>query len=540
MLYQLKSGIFILFLLLGPTLQAAKAQSNNAAKNAVYQYAVNVGSKQAYLWIPPKSKQVKGIIISFANLLERNWLEDPIIRKTAAKNNLAIILIELSTDGITPDLTPSGKQAFLKMLADFANQSGYPEIAFAPFIPIDHSVHGVFTWNLPNWLPERTIAAIPVKTFALPPQLGFGGIPICYLIGETDEWPPIKDGRPWSRDFIWPIIRHSAVQLRTANENNLVSVITDAGGGHLDWSNRLSKFMALFIDKACQYRLPENAPTNALVKLKVIKPASGWLTDTGGLARDKFKPARYQQYQGDLKTACWFFDKEIADAAVAFTGERTSHQKQMLTFIQNGQQIPITKQGFVALQFLPEHDGISFKLQGDFLSTVPNEFIGAGTPLGHADGDITYRVITGPGVQISPGKFRVEFNRSSPGGDIWIQEEHPGNRVYKRAVQPAQMKLPAKLTAGKPQHISFPIIIDQHAGVKQIRLSANTDTGLPVRYYVISGPAYVQGNILHFTPIPVKSRYPVKVTITAYQWGRITEPLDQTAEPVTQSFYIVK
>jgi hypothetical protein len=59
-----------LFILLG-----VKAQSNTAKENSVYQYSVKVGSKQAYLWIPEKCKKVRGLIISFDNLLERNWLD---------------------------------------------------------------------------------------------------------------------------------------------------------------------------------------------------------------------------------------------------------------------------------------------------------------------------------------------------------------------------------------------------------------------------------------------------------------------------------
>ncbi|MEP6748122.1 MAG: hypothetical protein ABJB86_10375 [Bacteroidota bacterium] len=66
-----------------------QAQTNPL--NSVYQYAVNVGNRQAYLWIPPGSKFVRGVIIALSNMLERNWLEDPIIRNTAAKEQLGII-----------------------------------------------------------------------------------------------------------------------------------------------------------------------------------------------------------------------------------------------------------------------------------------------------------------------------------------------------------------------------------------------------------------------------------------------------------------
>jgi hypothetical protein len=406
------------------------AQATNLAENSVYQYAVNVGSKQAYLWIPPRCRQVRGVIISFSNLLERNWLEDPIIRTCAVKNGLAIVLVESSPEGLTPDTKAAEPQALLKMLNDMAEVSGYAEINYAPLIPVDHSVCGVFTWNVATLFPDRIIAAIPVKTFVFPATLGFTGIPLCYIVGENDEWPPVKDGKLWSRDFIWPAVRRSAVELRAANENNLIGVVTDAGGGHLDWSDRLSRFMALYMDKACKYRLPEKMPVNALPKLKRIEPESGWLTDTGGLKADSYKPASYKKYKGDPKKAYWFFDEETARAASVFAGDRISRKTQMLTFVQNGQQIPISKQGFINLQFLPEQDEITFSLQGDFLPAVPPELIGAGTLLGHADGAIKFRVITGPAVQTGPSQFQVAFNRSAPGGDVWIQEEQAGDAVY--------------------------------------------------------------------------------------------------------------
>ena len=41
-----------------------------------------------------------------------------------------------------------------------------------------------------------------------------------------------------------------------------------------------------------------------------------------------------------------------------------------------------------------------------------------------------------------------------------------------------------------------------------------------------------------FRSIPVRSRYPVKVTVVATQWGRTIAPLYQTAEPVTREFYL--
>jgi hypothetical protein len=245
-------------------------------------------------------------------------------------------------------------------------------------------------------------------------------------------------------------------------------------------------------------------------------------------------------YKGDPARAWWFFDKETALAAAAFEGDRKPREKQMLTFIQDDTLLPVARQGFAALRFEPDTDGLSFRLRGAFLSEMPAELIGAGGRLGHAPGPVQMRVITGAAMQTGPATFRVQFDRQGPGGDVWIQEEHPGNAQYRHAVQPGKLSIPARLTEGKPQQINFPAIGDQRADAKGVLLKAIADSGLPIDYYVVAGPAIVEGSMLRFTPIPVKSRYPVIVTVVAYQWGRTIAPLYQSAEPVTQTFFIKK
>jgi hypothetical protein len=429
-------------------------------------------------------------------------------------------------------MRPGAGDALQKMLKDLAEESGYQEIEFASFIAMGHSANGQFSWNVPNWDPERTIAAIPIKTVPLPESLNFEGVPLCYIVGETTEWPQFRDGRQGDRDFFWPVVRDSAIVLRTANESNLVGVVTDPGGGHFDWSQRQARFVALYIRKACHYRLPKDISLNGPAKLNKIDRESGWLTDTGGMDPDKFEPAPYNRYKGDPKKAYWFFDEETARAAAAFCGDRIKREKQMLTFIQNGKSLPV--------EFQPEPDGLTFKIEGSFLTELPKELIGAGTSLGHAPGPIKFRVITGPAVQTGPHTFRIRFDRQGMGGTIWLQEEHPGNEQYCHAVQPGRMTIPARLTAGKLQMINFPDIGDQKAGTKTVELNATSDSGLSVDYYIVAGPAQIDGSTLKLADIPVRSKYPIKVTVVAYQWGRTIEPLYQSAEPVEQIFSIIK
>jgi len=129
---------------------------------------------------------------------------------------------------------------------------------------------------------------------------------------------------------------------------------------------------------------------------------------------DRFAAAPNGEYRGDRQKAYWFFDEETTRAAVAFGGDRKIREKQMLTF------------------------GLTFRMEGAFLSGVPRELIGAGDKLGHATGTIQFRVITGPAVQIGPDVFRMQFDRAEMGGTLRLQEEHSGDDRYRRAVQPGR------------------------------------------------------------------------------------------------------
>src|SRR6184192_4097525 len=129
--YLLVAQIRIL-LLLSITLQTnaclAQARSYQDPVNSIYQYSVPIENRAACLWIPPECKQVRGVIISLANLLERQWLEDPIVRKTAAQEGLGIIWVgppdrSIKKDMVfTADMNSGAGKLLDKMLKDFANE----------------------------------------------------------------------------------------------------------------------------------------------------------------------------------------------------------------------------------------------------------------------------------------------------------------------------------------------------------------------------------------------------------------------------------
>jgi hypothetical protein len=105
---------------------------------------------------------------------------------------------------------------------------------------------------------------------------------------------------------------------------------------------------------------------------------------------------------------------------------------------------------------------------------------------------------------------------------------------------PAVMRIPARLGQGTQQTIAFPDIPDVKVGTKEVPLQAVSSVGLPVEYYVDYGPTYLKDGVLHLTEIPPCVKYPVEVSVTAWQYGTMSEPKVQTAEPVTRTFRITK
>jgi hypothetical protein len=531
-------NLYLLVLLIIPYL--ATGQRNDLSQ--VYQYRVPVGSRSAYLWIPPHAPRIRGAIVAFANLLERQWLEDSLIRQVAANNGLGIIWIGPARKGdttLTADMKPYMASAFVKMMDDFAEESGYSEIRQIPVIPTGHSANGHFAWTFANLFPQRTIACIAVKTAPLPDELKFKNIPFCYLVGQTTEWPqfrvPDPATQPGDRDFFWPVVKKSALKLRAESADNLISVVVDPGGGHFDWSSRLNIFMADYIRAACRYRLQ-----NGSWELKPIRKEAGWLTDSGGMEPDQYQPSSYLNYRGNVGSSYWFFDQATAEAAMAVQGNRVPRKKQMLTFVQDDTKLPVAKLGFAPLKFEPDTDGLTFTLKGAFLDRIPDELINHGTVLGHAPGQISFSIIAGPAIKINDTTFRVRFGREAIGGDLWIIERHPGNAEYRSAVQSGKMIIPSKLLKGEPQKISFDSIPSLTDKKNIIVLKATSSAGLPVSFFVREGPAYVSGNILHITAIPIRAKSKVKITVVAYQWGRSRLPSVQSAEPVERSFYVLK
>jgi hypothetical protein len=515
-----------------------------SSPKADWPFAIDVpGTKsKVFLWIPPKCEHVRGVILGQQVILENKVLEDPIIRQAAADENLAIALICPGCVGYF-DYKTEPVVATLKAILDaLAKESGYDEISQAPLLTIGHSGNGIFAWRIAYWNPARMIGVIGLHCMSSqPPPLDSKatvlGVPILDISGQYESW-----GNPEvPLDTHWRWLRGGLLEFRGQDARNLMSELVDPGGCHFSFNEPMARYVALFIRKAAEARLPVEPPSDPSqpVTLRTIAPESGWLTDLTLLTPSEHPPAPYEKYSGDPSLAFWHFDQEMAEATESYRAEAKGKRDQRITFVQDGKPLPA--EWIETLKFEPIGDGMTVKVSADFLTETPSGVAGAGKPLGHAPGPIHFSLIggwRGGGEQVGPDTFRIHPDHLGLSDNLMILAYQEGDKDYGWAEQPAQIKFPVKNIVGKPQTITFPAIADQPAGANTVSLAATSDSGLPVEYYVLRGPAVIDGHNLNFLPLPPRTRYPVKVTVVAYQWGRSIEPQVQSAEPVEQTFLL--
>lgn len=524
-----------------------------ALSAAEYQWSVPVPDQpaaRAFLWIPPDCPQIRAVVVGQHNMVEEHILEHPEFRAALAKLGMAGIWIAPPVEMVF-DFNKGAGEHFEAILRALAAESGYEELALAPVVPIGHSACASYPWNFAAWNPGRTLAILSIH----------GDAPLTKLTGSgrpNPDWGDRNiDGIPglmvmaeyeWSDDRLIP-----ALEFRARHPQTPLAMLAEPGRGHFDVSDELIRYLSMFLRKAAEQRLPAvTAPGEAPV-LRPVDPGQGWLVGRWYLHQQrKTTPAPVAKYAGDPREAFWSLDEEMAAATQNYLAGQTGKKPQLLGYVQEGKTLPqedIHQQ--VTIPFAPLNDGITFRLTGVFLDTVESGCknlsrwtgLPVGTPLGHAagGGPIILSRITGPVTQTGPDTFAVSLNRSNSTADkrnldIWLLASHPGDAEYKSAVQQAMLRLQPN-TEGRDQRITFPKIPDQKSGAAPLELQATSDSGLPVSYYVREGPAEVVGNRLKFSAIPPRAKFPIPVTVVAWQWGN--RPKTKTAQPVTQTFSIL-
>lgn len=514
---------------------------------------------KAFLYIPEKTKKLRGVVVGQYNMLERPMMEHPKFRETLQKLDYGCIWIAPSPfkgkpfNGQFDFRNEEQVKALETMFLDLAELSGYGELAELPFVGLGHSAMADFPYQLAAWKPERAIAGISFDGAA-------PGVSYRYEYGKdpilNDEAVKRIEGIPFlfrssgiggNTNFRAQVVRQRRPQIA-------VTVVMDPGSSHFDINDQIIEYIGKYLVKADTARGVGSGP------LKPLNAKEGWYVDywryndppkTPAAPVSDFKPASSGKFGPE---ANWVIDGEHAVFHEAHEALYRGKKIQLLAYVQEGRVLPDRKTHFqIHPRFIPERDGLSFKIKGTFLDVVTEGRAPgaihqkAGTPIVHGSDVQNIRIDSdcGPVVRIDDETMAVRFDRfgftnSGRSNSFSMIAVHPGDDVYRRSVLQSAMSVPLFNEQGTRQVIDFPAIADVRLGTESLTLKARCNTGMPVEYLVVHGPAYLKDQTLIFTEIPPHAKFPVEVELIAWQYGSKNEPKLQSAQPVTRKFNIIK
>ncbi len=502
----------------------------------------------AYLWIPEDSRRLRGLLIMCANVPEHMLVGHPAIRAVCTANDLGIVWCSPSFMNFRKDMPKDYKTAtaFLQQILDgLARKSGYDEVATVPWLPMGESGHLLMVDALVEQCPERCIAGIWIKNNHLPPKNR--QVPALVAFGTAQEWSQTKSDIRTNWNNIGAAYA-GILDQRAKNPGWPLSYIIDGGSGHFDCSERLAQYFAHYINQVAKARLAVGGA------LKPVALETGFLADLPVPGHEHHPVTAFARIAPDARGVPWYFDRTSAEDAQTFARINWQAETQLPAFADaTGEVFPFTFNGITWIPInkppesstnsLPtpvletEADGVTFTLKGVLLDQLPVNFSGAGAKLAPAPGTPSVEWLCGCVEPLGHNRFRMALDRTWP-SPIYVAVRHPGTDKIRAVVQPGQISRDNH-SEGMPQKITFEKIPDVKAGTESLPLVAQSDAGLPVSFYVVVGPAIVKDGRLVFTKIPLRTKFPVSVTIAAWQWGRGLEPKVKTAEIVKQTFQIL-
>lgn len=494
---------------------------------AIFQFSVPVTTDKdpstALLWIPADATTVRGIVVAGTTLMERDFVKDPHIRQACAQQSLALLYLKCNLGAVN----------LSKVLDDLATKSGYPQLTNAPLFFVGHSAGG----------PQAKDAAMKFRDrcFGLIQYRGGGpwdgeplpaGIPSLTMVGQFDEFGGTMrsdTGREQWERMLGPF-----QAFRAADPARTVSLAIEPGAGHFAWSERNGRLAALFLRKASQ----------AIGQR--LDHTTGWLTDSN-LKQPVAPPAPVAGFSGDKTTANWHFDREMAEATVAYHAGLTGKRDQFLQWKNPYWVDAGTRYFFHDIPWVD--DGQTFEVHPVYADAYPTpppgggpRWAAAGQPAGHSATPIRVRPVGSPVVATGPHRLRFQFDSVTGARDGWrvtFLAYSEGDAEFRHTELVGMLPRGFKgLTAGKDQTITFPALSNCKASDPPQPLRAVSDSGLPVEYYVAYGPARIEAGQLRIVEVPARARYPMEVKVVAYQFGRGVEPRVKTAPPVEQTFWI--
>jgi hypothetical protein len=525
-----------------PVTTPAPAPVYYAGSQAIFQYTrpVTTGDNKSFmsfLWVPPEAKEIRGVFVAGHTVIEREFVKTAALRAVCAEQKLAILFLKgglMSTD-------------IAKLLSEYAQQTPYAELAGAPMCFIGHSAGGPQA--------QQTAVKYADRCFGLIQYCGGGpydgqelaaSVPSLMVIAQFDEHSGTMrsaEGREqWMR---YPT---AMADYRAKNPQRLASLIVQPGAGHFNLSARNIGYMTEFVRAAAAARIPAtwtmsgaNGPT-----LITIPATAGWVSDFD-LKAPKQAPAAYDKYAGDKTTANWHLTEALAKATVKYH-EGLDRKDQFIQWTNPNWVDAGVRYYFNDLKWVD--DGQTFEVNPEYRKTYPEALPNGprwaltGQPVGHSNAPIQIAQVSGPLVPVGTNKLRVVYDALAGVGEYErfnFLAFSLGDQEYRYTevigMAPRGFK---SLNDGKSQTITFPPLANLKPNSPPMALTATSDAGLPVEYYISYGPAVVKDGKLHLAEVPARAQYPLGVQVVAYQFGKGNAPKVKSAAPVIQVIQIEK
>ena len=297
----------------------------------------------------------------------------------------------------------------------------------------------------------------------------------------------------------------------------------------------MTVYFARYIDSACRARHSDDGSP----ALKPVSLERGVLADLPLPGRENAPVTRYAAAAPAARARPWFFDEPSARGAQAFAAVdwNAATAMPMVTAVENCMVNPFSFNSVATLTITTDSD---FAIKPILLGAIPTPFVGTGASLARPSVELALEWICGPYVPLGDGRFRVSLDRTwKTGAASYMavrQDSAPGLRF---GVQPISVRLDEN-KVGAAQTIHFEPIPDVRLDTKSLVLLADSDAGLPVSFFVVAGPAIVKGDQLEFTSVPPRTKFPLEVTVAAWQWGCHRDPKIKAAEIVQRTFRLLR
>jgi hypothetical protein len=230
-----------------------------------------------------------------------------------------------------------------------------------------------------------------------------------------------------------------------------IAVLAEPGEGHFAGCDDLVRYLAMFIRKCVEQRLPalDQTPLDKPPVLNPIDPAQGWLVQRWTLNQKRtIAPRLLPNMPAIRSTRSGRSTRKWRWRRTTIMRIKSVKRPQLIDFVQDGELVPVVPQhAMVNLKWLPMEDGETFKFEAKFLDSVTSmgaendvarrnnhirwSGLPAGAALGHSsNGRVEIHRIEGPIEEIAPNTFRLSFYRGwTPRQQIWLAATHPATTI---------------------------------------------------------------------------------------------------------------